>query len=148
MLGLYNVRVDAYGGVMGDPNLRREFLEDYVESRHDMRHYKTELRRCVSSGPYIRGSSFLYPFLSLYPLSSSPYLSDPLSPPLLTPLLLSQSPPLPSSLFLHGLSFWMGLCTVARGHSRGTLGLSIWGDSHSGEWGGLQAVPLHVGSYS
>lgn len=44
-LGLYNVRVDTYAGVMGDPELRREFLEGYVDSRYDMRHYKTELRR-------------------------------------------------------------------------------------------------------
>ena len=44
-LGLYNVKVDTYAGVMEDPTLRREFLEGFVDSRSDMRKYSKELRR-------------------------------------------------------------------------------------------------------
>jgi GTPase SAR1 family protein len=43
-LGLYNVRVDSYAGVMDDTDLRREFLEGFVDSRHDLRPFATELR--------------------------------------------------------------------------------------------------------
>lgn len=44
-LGLYNVRVDSYAGVIDDPVLRREFLEGFVDGRYDTPRYKIELRR-------------------------------------------------------------------------------------------------------
>lgn len=43
-LELYNIKVDSYAGVHEDPVMRQEFLEDYVDTRYDMRRYKSELR--------------------------------------------------------------------------------------------------------
>ncbi len=44
-LELYNTKVDTYAGVVNDPIMRREFLEDYVDSRFDLDNHKIELRR-------------------------------------------------------------------------------------------------------
>lgn len=45
VLELYNVKVDTYAGVLGEPNLRQEFLEEFVDVRDDLAPFKADLRK-------------------------------------------------------------------------------------------------------
>lgn len=44
-LELHNVKVDSYAGVLGEPSLRQEFLEDYVDGRDDLAPFRIDLRQ-------------------------------------------------------------------------------------------------------
>lgn len=45
VLELYNIKVDNYAGAKDNPEMRQEFLDDFVDQRSDIRDYRSYLRR-------------------------------------------------------------------------------------------------------